>query len=590
MTDDGPVPRGRFSLGKSLAAAVLLVTLFAAFPGDAAGLQLAARGDLPQSTRALSGQSDPLVARIQKALSHSGLYEGPIDGLMGPKTDAAIRAYQKRIGVKVDGLVSEELASHIETGDKVDDLLRKLEKTREANTKAARQALMNNPATRDLVSEELDEVADPTRDVSSCLRNPTIPCMLSESSESAKAVPKDELRDWALGELLSAQARAGLADAAMDTARRIGDPRLVMVALRDIAEAQAESGRTEDALEAAGIIPDSERQAEAFAAIAQVQTKTDPALVPATLDHFDTAVSRIDKPLRKVTLLCKAATILNAVDSDTLAQKRLADAEALARGIESRVDRDAGLRAVASAYAEMGNPNGAVAILGEIKNGGDHTPVLVAAAKAQAAAGNPHRALKTADAIEASRYKAIVLSRIAQAQARGGDPAAALATLERAIESAESIKLPFAKDFAFGQIATAYAHVAMFSGRETFHTAVATANRLGDTQLKARILWAVAAEQMRAGDRDGAAETRMTAREATAAIKSPLSRVWMYGDIAIHHATEKEEGAAWNAFADGLKEAAGIDNAWARSRAFSRMAVTLIELTAMPSLADAIPE
>ena len=266
-------------------------------------------------------------------------------------------------------------------------------------------------------------------------------------------------------------------------------------------------------------------------------------------------------------------------------------AEKLARGIDSRIDRETGLRAVAAAHAEMGSPGGAVDILKAIKNGsGDHTPVLVAAAKAQAAAGDPHRALKTADAIEASRYKAIVLSRIGQAQARGGDTAAALETLDRAIESAEGIKLPFAKDFAFGQIATAYAHVAMFSGRETFGQAVATANRLGDTQLRARILWAVAAEQVRAGDRDGAMVTRESARETTAAIKSPLSRVWMYGEIAIHHATEKEELAAWNAFADGLKEAAGIDNAWARSRAFSRMAVTLIELTAMPSLDDAIPQ
>ncbi len=335
---------------------------------------------------------------------------------------------------------------------------------------------------------------------------------------------------------------------------------------------------------------DVERQAEAFAAIARVQAGNDPERVAATLVRLDEAVARIEKPLRKVTLLCKAAAILGVVDARGPAEERLTAAETLARGIDDRIDREAGLRAVASAIAELGDPDRALDILKEVKNGSDRTPVLVAAAKAQAEAGDPVRALETADAIEVSRYRAIVLSRIALAQARIGDSPAALSTLDRALESATGIKLPFAKDFAFGRIATAYASIAMFSGRPTFQQAIETANRVSDTQLKAHILWTVAGEQVRANDPDGAGSTRALAREATSAMKSPLSRVWMFGDIAKHHVAEKEEDAAWSAFADGLKEAAAIKNAWARSRALSRMAVTLIELTSMPSLGDAIPQ
>ena len=80
-------------------------------------------------------------------------------------------------------------------------------------------------------------------------------CLLSEALESAKAIGKAELRDWALGEILIAEARAGLGERAMETTSRINDPRLVMVALRDIAEAQAAGGNPEEALAAADIIP-----------------------------------------------------------------------------------------------------------------------------------------------------------------------------------------------------------------------------------------------------------------------------------------------------------------------------------------------
>ena len=34
-------------------------------------------------------------------------------------------------------------------------------------------------------------------------------CLLEEASESAKAVARGEMRDWALGEILAAQAKTG---------------------------------------------------------------------------------------------------------------------------------------------------------------------------------------------------------------------------------------------------------------------------------------------------------------------------------------------------------------------------------------------
>lgn len=52
--------------------------------------------------------------RVQAGLSKLGYNPGPIDGVKGPQTSRAIRAYQRDHGLLVDGRVSYELASHID--------------------------------------------------------------------------------------------------------------------------------------------------------------------------------------------------------------------------------------------------------------------------------------------------------------------------------------------------------------------------------------------------------------------------------------------------------------------------------------------
>lgn len=552
-------------------------------------VQLAARGDPAELDQRQIHPFDPLVERIQRGLVRYGLYRGPVDGIMGPETEKAIRAYQTRIGIRADGRVTEELANHVETGDKVKELLQRLEKTRQEESDAARQALLGHPATRDLLIFEPGEIADPTRDATACFEKPSIRCLLTEASESAKAVHRNELRDWALGELLAAQARAGLPGEAMETAARIGDPRLILVALRDIAEAEAWAGRTADALGAAAIIPDAERQAEAFVAIARIQVRHGSEDLSETLDRLNHAIGRVERRLRRISLMCGAVSILSESGAVSEARNTLAKAHELAISLDSDVDRQTALRSIASALADMGDPDGALGVLDSVGGDIDRTPVLVTAAKAQARSGDPDRALETAEGIEAGRYKAIVLSRIAVAQAEGGDGAAAADTLEAATEAIASIKLPFARDFALGRIALAFAETARHD-QGGFDRAVETAQRITDFRLKAQTFWTIAAERARAGDDDGAGTARQLARTATEAVKSPLSRVWVFGDIAKRYAAEGEEDAAWSAFADGLSQAAGIENAWARSRALSRLALALIEMTSRPSAADPAPK
>ena len=45
---------------------------------------------------------------IQTALKNAGYYTGKIDGKIGPKTDSAIKAFQKNNSLKVDGVVGKK--------------------------------------------------------------------------------------------------------------------------------------------------------------------------------------------------------------------------------------------------------------------------------------------------------------------------------------------------------------------------------------------------------------------------------------------------------------------------------------------------
>jgi peptidoglycan hydrolase-like protein with peptidoglycan-binding domain len=53
--------------------------------------------------------SDPLLVQIQTVLARKGLYSGEIDGLMGPKSAAAIRAWEKTNGYTETGEASAAL-------------------------------------------------------------------------------------------------------------------------------------------------------------------------------------------------------------------------------------------------------------------------------------------------------------------------------------------------------------------------------------------------------------------------------------------------------------------------------------------------
>ena len=52
---------------------------------------------------------DSVVARVQQRLARAGYYRGPIDGVIGPRTQYAIRAYERNHGLPADGVIDNRL-------------------------------------------------------------------------------------------------------------------------------------------------------------------------------------------------------------------------------------------------------------------------------------------------------------------------------------------------------------------------------------------------------------------------------------------------------------------------------------------------
>jgi His-Xaa-Ser repeat protein HxsA len=50
-----------------------------------------------------------VAVRVQERLARAGYYHGAIDGVIGPETRRAIRAYERAHNLRVDGAISDQL-------------------------------------------------------------------------------------------------------------------------------------------------------------------------------------------------------------------------------------------------------------------------------------------------------------------------------------------------------------------------------------------------------------------------------------------------------------------------------------------------
>jgi peptidoglycan hydrolase-like protein with peptidoglycan-binding domain len=72
------------------------------------------------TTHAEPPKPDDLVRAVQDALKQVGYYSGPLDGIMGPRTHAAITVFEVKTGRMETGEASWELLTAIQNTDRLD--------------------------------------------------------------------------------------------------------------------------------------------------------------------------------------------------------------------------------------------------------------------------------------------------------------------------------------------------------------------------------------------------------------------------------------------------------------------------------------
>lgn len=106
----GPHPAPMFAVKRPVAEPVPASPLPRPRPAEAA----AARSELTKAEPVARPRAE-IVADIQRELTRRSLYDGPIDGVMGPKTDSAIRDFEVSAALKATGEPSEEVLRLLRT-------------------------------------------------------------------------------------------------------------------------------------------------------------------------------------------------------------------------------------------------------------------------------------------------------------------------------------------------------------------------------------------------------------------------------------------------------------------------------------------
>jgi peptidoglycan hydrolase-like protein with peptidoglycan-binding domain len=528
----------------------------------------------------------PLVRRAQELLAELGDYDGPADGRMNDDTLAAIKTYQQRSGLDDDGRVTEALLDHIEFTGRAIELGEKVERIRAGQIDVAEQALMAQPETRALLEANFDdERADPTRDASQCFVSPDAQCLLTEALNSAKSVHRDRFRDWVLGEIVVAQARAGLVVPAMETAARIGDPRLIIVALGNMATAQARSGSVDQALVAARAIPDPWAWAKALAGVAGAMAASGESQTLATTVEEILALSRT-LPAERIpaqffaVLATEVWRQIGDGSDQVLAELSggiLAEAAARTEALDDEGFKP-GASAVAVALADFGRVPEALEILETLQSDSDRRPVFSALASDAAAQGQFDAANFYVGEIVEPRYRAVTLTQVARVQAAAGFDGAAQGTLDQALADAMAIdvKQSYARSHAFSAVA-----MGLVAFGQTGQ-ALAAVNLIPDARVQAEALWAVAAAQSEDGDPSKSATTTARFYALVASIPSALDRTWLLCNGAIRSDSVGNPRAAQGLLSRALVQAESIGDPWARAQALAKVATTMVSVALGP--------
>ncbi|MDA0702251.1 MAG: peptidoglycan-binding domain-containing protein [Proteobacteria bacterium] len=112
-----PVKREGYAAIRGLALGAAVVAVLAG-SAVAAPLSVGAAGvrdaGLPiLRVQKMDTMDEAYVRSAQKELRGHGYHSGPVDGIFGPQTRAAVRAYQRDAGLPVTGVADQALVDHL---------------------------------------------------------------------------------------------------------------------------------------------------------------------------------------------------------------------------------------------------------------------------------------------------------------------------------------------------------------------------------------------------------------------------------------------------------------------------------------------
>jgi hypothetical protein len=503
-----------------------------------------------------------IISRLQNLLGELELYKGPTDGQANKALKDAALLYRQGWGLDPLGALDEEFLRHIENSVAMLRLQSRIKGIKEEQIAEARLALSSNPAIREL----LRKPPPPRRnvDIPACLRSANVDCLLAGALDSALSEGEDRYREWALHDVIGAEARAGRASNALSVATYIEDPRSLLQAFREIAENLAEAGHLAQAQAVIEIHPDPRGKAEAlvFLASAQARRKMDKEAA-TSLKSAAALLAGIKDPQGRIQILSKMSEIRFRLGDKMAAGQDLQRARLILQELESEA-RPASRGLIAAALAANADPRGAIGEMQGVSEADLLTPVRMAAVESYAKSGNLGAALIEARAITMPRYRIVALSRLAPMLSKDE----AQSALDEALKAAPLIELVYARSYAVSQVAAARLEL---GDRER---ALAEALSIEDEQLRAQTLWNIA-------DSNGKQYEKAVAQAEAAGelIPEPFARVYMFAQLAMAAARSGDLNLAKRHFSRAAKAVEKTNTPFLRARSLAALASALATMT-----------
>ena len=499
--------------------------------------------------------AESLVRDVQEQLRRMGLYNGPVDGVLGPLTSHAIKEIQQANGWPVDGQPNQQLLEHLRSQqDKAQALLDHIEVNRIDQINDARETLVSSEVTSDLLDPVIGGLFLDTDAQAACADQPTPTCLLEHAIAAAREMNDVEQRSFALLRIAEIQVRLGQVEAARQTLRRIRDPRCILNALDVLAIGLSNDGRYDEALALMDVVPIPRVKLAGLDAIARAAHEAgETAIVDQTIARARVAASSDDSDAANAWRLVELARLLTAVARPAEALDVLDDAAQLNIGISDDETRDRIAPEIVQQLLLLDRFDTARALTDTIVTPRHKALAQLALVRYQVDRGQYDNARQIADGIELAEYRSLALA------ASAGDPndTTAQAILVEALDAAREIPFKRRRDEALAVIAQGQAAAG------DPDAALQTSGLIGDTSLRARTLFAMA------GDNTPLA---IAARQALDAVDQAYYRSLLQIHLAVELAANGDRDAAGRTLDDAIINAFAVQSDAYRALALAQSA------------------